>query len=171
MIVVVIGASGAGKTTVGKKLAGALGWTFYEGDDFHPPENVARMKAGMPLGDAERAPWLAALAALIAQLVRGRVSAVITCSALKRAYRAALVDRETAPHARFVFLHAPPAVLTERLAKRRGHFFPPSLLESQLADLELPADNEPSPVVTIDAAQSPDEIVGQIINELTDLRR
>jgi len=167
MIVIVIGPSGAGKTTVGSALARSLGWSFYEGDDFHPPENVRRMKAGVPLGDAERAPWLAALADLVSRLAQEGLSAVVTCSALKRAYRAALVGgEESAAAARFVFLDAPPEVLAERLAKRRGHFFPQWLLPSQLADVEPPHEDEPAPVTSVDSSQPPDEIVRRILDEL-----
>src|SRR5262245_63212887 len=125
------------------------------------------MRAGIPLGDAERAPWLAALAELIARLALEDVSAIVTCSALKRAYRAALVSREGSAEAvRFVFLDAPEALLAERLGQRRGHFFPPSLLRSQLTDLEPPRAPEPAPVVTVAAARSADEIVAQVMNEL-----
>jgi gluconokinase len=166
MIIVVIGVSGSGKTTVAKKLAAALGWQFCEGDEFHPPENRKRMAAGIPLGDADRAPWLAAIAAAIAKLVRDGTSAVFTCSALKRSYRRALISPETPADAvRFVFLDPPCAALSDRLAKRRGHFFPPALLDSQLADLERPGANEPAPILTIDASLSPNEIVERILRE------
>jgi gluconokinase len=168
MIIILIGPSSSGKTRVGRELAHALGWPFIEGDDFHPPENVQRMKAGIPLGDAERAPWLARLAQVIAERAQAGTSAVFTCSALKRAYRAALLTPATPPHAvRIVYLSASPALLAERLAQRRGHFFPPSLLASQLADLEPPGDNEPAPVVSVDAAPPPDEIVKRIVDELS----
>jgi gluconokinase len=167
MIVVVIGPSGAGKTTVGRELADALGWTFYEGDDFHPPANISRMKAGVPLTDADRAPWLAALAKLIARHVAAGTSAVLTCSALKRAYRAMLVPTaDVAAEVRFVYLCLTREALAARLKRRRGHFFSASLLESQLKDLEEPSDDEPSPVLAVDATEPPGQIVSEICDKL-----
>ena len=140
MIVVVMGVSGAGKTTIGQALAAALGWPFVEADDLHPPANVAKMARGEPLDDADRAPWLEAVAARMRALDDG----VVACSALRARYRDVLRVR---PDVRFVLLDVPPALLEERLAARRGHFMPPSLLTSQLATLERPAD-----AVAIDGA-------------------
>ena len=167
MVIVVMGPSGAGKTTVGRALAGALGWPFYDGDDFHPPANVALMRAGFSLGDAERAPWLAALGALVARCAAGGDSAVLACSALKRDYRLALVAEVPEPErlalVRFVYLRAGAALLAERLATRAGHFFAPALLPSQLAALEEPAgDGEPAPTLTVDAGPAPEFQVGTI---------
>ncbi len=164
MVIVVMGPAGAGKTTVGVALAAALGWPFHDGDDYHPPANVARMHAGLPLGDAERAPWLAALGALVARCVAGGASIVLACSALKREYRRVLVPEGAAAGAvRFVYLHAAPAVLAARLAARPGHFFAPALLDSQLAALEEPAGrDEPAPALTVDADAPPDRLVGTI---------
>jgi 6-phosphogluconate dehydrogenase len=162
MVIVVMGPAGAGKTTVGRALATALGWTFADADDFHPPANVARMRAGQPLGDAERAPWLAALAAHVARCVAGGQGAVLACSALRQRYRAALVPPGTAHAVRFVYLHVDAAVLAERLAVRAGHFFAPALLASQLATLEPPGADEPAPVLTLDGDQSPAAIVAAI---------
>jgi gluconokinase len=133
MIVVVMGVSGAGKTTVGEALARALGWPFVEADELHPAANVDKMRRGEPLDDADRAPWLAAVAARMRALDDG----VVACSALRERYRAALRVR---PDVRFAFLDVPRDVLAERLAQRRGHFMPPSLLPSQLATLERPDD-------------------------------
>jgi gluconokinase len=167
MIVVVIGAAATGKSTLGKALADALGWLFVEGDDFHPESNRALMAAGVPLGDKERAPWLAALAHSIAEHVRAGTPAVYACSALKRRYRAALLAEDVAPQSvRFVFLEASRALLEERLARRRGHFFPASLLDSQLNDLEPPGQNEPAPTLTVDAAQPVDALVAQTLDWL-----
>ncbi|HEX6058346.1 MAG TPA: gluconokinase [Gemmatimonadaceae bacterium] len=163
MVVILMGPAGSGKTTIGRRLAGTLGWPYHEGDDFHPPENVALMRAGTALGDAERAPWLAALAGVVARCVEGDTSAVIACSALKRAYRRALVpDGAPAAAVRFVYLRATPALLAERLGTRQGHYFTAALLESQLAALEAPGDGEPAPVLTVDASMEPDALVREI---------
>ena len=144
-----MGVSGAGKTTIGAALARRLGWQFQEGDALHPPENVARMHAGIPLGDADRAPWLRAVAARIDKWRERGEAGVITCSALKRKYRDIIVgDR---PDVRLVYLTAPPALIAERLAGRRGHFMPASLLESQLATLEPPGPDENALTVAVDA--------------------
>ncbi|HEU4630866.1 MAG TPA: gluconokinase [Gemmatimonadaceae bacterium] len=162
LVIVVMGVAGAGKTTVGQRLAAALGWPFVDADDVHPPANVARMRAGLPLTDADRAPWLDALARLVAEAVAERRALVLACSALTRAYRRRLVPPGTAGAVRFVHLHATPALLAERLAGRPGHFFPPALLESQLDTLETPGAGEPAPVLTLDAAASPDALVAEI---------
>jgi gluconokinase len=129
MVIVVMGPSGSGKTTVGTRLAAELGWPFHDGDDFHPPENVARMRAGLALGDPERAPWLAALGALVARTVAAGRSAVLACSALRQGYRrtlAAGVPEAARPAAvRFVYLRADEALLAERLARRPGALLRP----------------------------------------------
>jgi carbohydrate kinase (thermoresistant glucokinase family) len=167
IVVIVIGAAATGKSTLGKALADALGCPFVEGDDFHPESNRVLMAAGVALGDQERAPWLAALAHSIGERVRAGTPAVYACSALKRRYRAALLAEDTAPLAvRFVYLQASRAVLAERLARRQGHFFPVSLLDSQLNDLEPPGDNEPAPTLTVDATHSVDALVAQTLDWL-----
>ena len=137
-IVLVMGPAGSGKTTVGQLLAGALGWPYFEADDFHPPANIAKMRRAEPLDDADRAPWLAAIRGRIDACVAEGRSAVFTCSALKRAYRHVVMDG--VPGLRLVYLHADAATLAARLAARRGHFLPPELLTSQLAILEPPDD-------------------------------
>jgi carbohydrate kinase (thermoresistant glucokinase family) len=148
-IAVIMGVSGAGKTTVGVALARRLGWRFQEGDDLHPPENVAKMRAGLPLDDEDRAPWLRAVATRIDAWRERGEAGIVTCSALKRKYRDAIIgDR---PEARLVFLTAPPEVLTERLTGRRGHFMPAGLLESQLQTLEPPGPDEHALTVSVDA--------------------
>jgi gluconokinase len=162
VVIVLTGPSGSGKSTVGRRLADALGWPLHDGDDYHPPENVARMRAGVPLTDADRAPWLAALAALIAGAAAADRSLVLACSALKRAYRAALVPAGDEGEVRFVYLRASPALLAERLAARRGHFFDPRLLDSQLAALEEPRGDEAAPVLVVDASADPDALVAEI---------
>ncbi len=168
-----MGPAGSGKTTVGRRLAESLGWPFHEGDAFHPPENVALMRAGVPLGDAERAPWLAALADVIARTLAAGRGAVLACSALRRDYRRRLVPPGTAEGAvRFVYLRADAALLEARLARRTGHYFAPSLLASQLATLEEPGAEgaEPAPVLTLDAAADPDALVARIRAAFADAR-
>lgn len=147
-VLVMMGVSGSGKTTVGERLAHRLGWPFKEGDDLHPPENVAKMKAGRPLTDEDRAPWLTAVAEWIDVWRHAAVSGVITCSALKRDYRRAL--GEGRPEVRFVYLKGEAALLSQRLADRRGHFMPASLLASQFHDLEPPTAVEGAIVIEVD---------------------
>ena len=152
---VVMGVSGSGKTTVARGIAAKLGWAFAEGDDFHPEANVEKMRAGVPLSDDDRAPWLAALAQWIGAREDAAESAVLTCSALKRSYRDRL--RAGHPSVRFVHVTAPPDTIRARLESRRGHYMPASLLASQLADLEplqpdehgivLPGDGDSAAVV------------------------
>ena len=159
MIVVLMGVSGSGKTTVGRLLADQLGWAFVEGDDFHPPANVAKMRSGEPLTDADRMPWLRALRAKIDALAVAGESAVATCSALRQAYRDVLARGR--PEVRFVWLTAPPGVIRERLERRIGHYMPPSLLESQLETLEVPAS-----VPAVDGTPPPAQIVTTIRRQL-----
>lgn len=136
VIVIVMGVSGSGKSTLASKLAEATGWPFAEGDDYHSAANKAKMAAGIPLTDADRGPWLDALhEVLMGWHTRGK-SGILTCSALKVAYREHLTAG--LPEARLVWLDPPRAVLAERMAHRPGHYMPPSLLESQLATLEPP---------------------------------
>lgn len=137
-VLVMMGVAGAGKSTVGRLVAERLGWPFVEGDDLHPPANVAKMAAGQPLTDADRAPWLEAVAARIDAWIAAGEGGVVTCSALKRAYR----DRLRRPEVLFVFLEAPLAVAAERLAARRGHFMPASLAQSQFDALQPPDVDE-----------------------------
>jgi len=144
--IVVMGVCGCGKTTVGRLLAAGLGLPFVEGDELHPQANVAKMAAGMPLTDEDRAGWLDAVAARLAAAPGG---AVASCSALKRRYRDRL--RADAPHLRFVHLHGPRALLEQRLSARRGHYMPASLLDSQLQTLEAPAPDERAIELAIDA--------------------
>lgn len=147
-ILVIMGVSGSGKSTVARPLAAKLGWTFQEGDAFHPPANVAKMKAAIPLTDADRAPWLAAIAAWIDAQAAAGAPGIVTCSALKRAYRIGLTQGR--PQVRIVYLQGSPALIAERLAKRQHHFMPPSLLASQFADLEPPGPDEHPLIIDID---------------------
>lgn len=151
-----MGVSGTGKSTVGRALAETLGLPFVEGDDLHPPANVAKMAAGIPLTDADRAPWLDRIAAELDRPV------VITCSALKRSYRDRL--RVAAPDLVLVSLHGSPELLASRMAQRDGHFMPPSLLESQLATLEEPSADEDA--IPVDVELRPDEIVELVVDRL-----
>lgn len=155
MIVVLMGAAGCGKTTVGQRLAADLGWAFFDADDFHPAASVARMAAGQPLDDAGRGPWLARLRRLIDELHATDTSAVIACSALRRSYRERLLSG--CDDAALVHLKAGRQLLRERLRARAGHFFPASLLDSQLATLE-----EPDDAITVSAQLPIEAIVGHI---------
>ncbi len=163
-ILIVMGVSGSGKTTIAVPLAETLGWPFMEGDDLHPPANVAKMHAGRPLDDEDRWPWLDAIAAWIDARQTAGEPGVVTCSALKRAYRERLVGGRHG--VRLVFLHASRALLAERLAHRTGHFMPPSLLDSQLATLEPPAPEEHA--LSVDLGPPPAEVVQEIVGRLAD---
>jgi gluconokinase len=155
VVVILMGVSGSGKTTIGRRLAGELGWSFYEGDDFHPRANVEKLAAGVPLDDADRLPWLHALRAAIDRCLAAGESAVFACSALKRAYRQILgADR---PGVSLVYLRGSFDDIDRRLAGRHGHFMPRALLASQLAALE-----EPAGALAVDIGPSPDEIVHTI---------
>ncbi|ODT43147.1 MAG: gluconate kinase [Nitrospira sp. SCN 59-13] len=156
MIILIMGVSGAGKTTIGRRLAEVLGWKFLEGDDLHPIANIEKMRSGQPLTDSDRRPWLERLHATIAEQVRMNQPAVMACSVLKMTYRA--VVEEGARHVlRLVYLKGTADLFRERLAGRRKHFMPPELLDSQLAILEEPAD-----ALVIDATLPPDEIILRI---------
>lgn len=148
-ILVLMGVTGSGKSTVGGMLAGRLGWDLAEGDDLHPPENVAKMAAGHPLTDADRLPWLRRIRAWIDEHALAEQPGVITCSALKRSYRDVLRDR----HVVFVHLTGTREQVAARLATRHGHFMPASLLDSQFADLEPPGPDEQA--ITVDIGHSP----------------
>lgn len=162
MIVVVAGVSGSGKSTVGSLLAGRMGWPFTDADTLHPAANVAKMRAGHPLSDADRRPWLAAVAARMDGYASAGESAVLACSALKRFYREELIAGR--PSARMVFLHVTREVLEARLSARHGHFFPAALLDSQLADLESPQPAER--VLVVEATLPPDQAVDEIVRRL-----
>lgn len=158
-VVVLMGVAGSGKTTVGMKLAAALGWSFRDADDFHPPANVEKMSRGTPLTDRDRAPWLAAIREhIVATLARGE-SAVVTCSALKKAYRDALLPPDS--HVKLVHLTGDYQVIHDRLADRQGHFMKPEMLRSQFETLETPQE-----ALSIDIQQTPEAIVAEIRQHL-----
>ena len=151
---VVMGVASCGKTSVGEALAAALAADFIEGDRLHPPANVAKMSAGIPLTDDDRWPWLG----LVGDALRGASGRIASCSALKRAYRERIASAAGRP-VWFVFLDGSPALLEQRIAARKNHFMPPSLLASQLAALERPAPDEPA--WAFDIASPVDEIVAR----------
>jgi ribose 5-phosphate isomerase A len=161
-ILVVMGVSGAGKTTIGEELAARLGWPFEEGDSLHPEANVAKMHAGIPLTDADRQPWLTRVAAWIDGQRAAKRPGIITCSALKRAYRDVIIgDR---PEVRLVYLRGGRDLIAEHLSGRKGHFMPASLLQSQIDTLEGPDPDEDPLIVDVgpSAAQVADEIIRQL---------
>ena len=151
-LVVVMGVSGSGKTTVGIELAALLGVPFVDADDLHPAANVAKMAAGHPLHDLDREPWLRLVGEQLGQAPAGLV---VACSALKRSYRETLLA--AAPGLRFLYLSADPALLVERMSQRTGHFMPATLLDSQLATLEPLATDEPGVTLELDPAWTPVE--------------
>ncbi len=140
MIAVMMGVSGSGKTSIGRRVAETLGWPFIEGDDFHPPQNVEKMRAGVPLDDADRWPWLDRLADEIAAIAARGGNAIVACSALKQAYRERLASKVPPGTVRFVHLAGTFDEISERIAARKHRYMPASLLESQFATLEPPAD-------------------------------
>lgn len=157
---VIMGVAGSGKSLVGAMLGRALDIMFVDGDDLHPQENVKRMAAGIPLTDEDRHGWLLAIAARLQFAKQAGIGLVVACSALKRRYRDLLRAKGDAG-ARFVFLQGSQTLLAERLGRRRGHFMPPALLESQLRTLEIPSPDEGAWVV--DIRQTPDAIVADLM--------
>jgi gluconokinase len=162
VILIVAGVSGSGKTTIGALIAGRLRWPFADADTFHPPANVAKMRAGEPLTDADRGPWLHAITDWMDQRIAAGQSAVVTCSALKRAYRDDLLAGR--PTARMVLLQVSREVLKRRLTGRPDHFFPEKLLDSQLAALEPPAPDERVQTVLAegDSAQTAAKVIATV---------
>ena len=158
---VIMGVAGSGKTTVGELLGERLGWPFRDADEFHPAANVAKMSSGTPLVDEDRWPWLDAIGAALK--AAGENGIVVTCSALKRIYRDRIRAAAGRPVA-FVFLDGPRALLGARIGGRKGHFMPPSLLDSQLATLERPEPDEGALTVSIEPP--PEEIAATILRQL-----
>jgi gluconokinase len=167
-LLVVMGVCGSGKSTVGRRLAQRLGVDFLEGDELHPPGNVAQMAAGVPLSDADRYDWLLALAGALHQAAQSGRGLVLSCSALKRSYRDVLRSACDAGAAlgavRFVYLHGDHALFSARMALRTEHYMPASLLESQFAILEPPGADELA--VTLDASLPVEEITQSVLDNL-----
>jgi gluconokinase len=162
VVLVLMGVSGSGKTTVAGILADRLGWAFQEGDLLHPQSNIEKMGAGKPLTDADRDRWLASIAEWVGARLDSGEDGVITCSALKRRYRDVINRRSSGVV--FVFLAGTRATIAERLAVRAGHFMPPILLDSQLADLEDPGPDEL--YIRVDIGPPPNAIADGILREL-----
>jgi gluconokinase len=154
LIVVVMGVTGAGKTTIGRLLAAQLGWPFADADQFHPKANVEKMSRGITLTDADREPWLAAMRSAIQQWISRNESAVLACSALKRSYRSELM---VGPEVRFVYLRGDYETVARQLRMRHGHFATEAILADQFATLE-----EPENVVVLDVGRDPDLMVKEI---------
>lgn len=161
MIILVMGVSGSGKSTIGGLIARRLGWPLVEADRFHPPENIRRMSEGTPLTDADRLPWLRALRAELDRLAAEQTSAVLACSALKRSYRE-LLTRGLAAEVRTVYLRGDPETIRARMAARE-HYMKPRMLDSQFADLEEPGADE---AVIIDVRDDPGELAARAVRLL-----
>ncbi|WP_248310746.1 gluconokinase [Bosea vaviloviae] len=161
-VVVVMGVASSGKTSLGERLAGQLGWPFRDADSFHPPENVAKMAGGTPLNDEDRKPWLTAIAAWIDDLRASGGNGIVTCSALKRAYRRVIIgDR---PDVALVYLKGSRELIGARMAQRQHHFMPPALLDSQFAALEEPGEDEGPLVVSVESSK--EAIVSDVMTRL-----
>ena len=161
-ILVVMGVSGSGKSTVAALIAEKLGWIFVDGDSFHTPEHVAKMRAGHALDDEDRAPWLARIAVWIRHRLEAGESGVVVCSALRRAYRDVLTGGN--PRVRVVFLDGNQALIAERLVARQGHFMSPRLLDSQFATLEPPGPDEHP--ITVGITEPPERIADRVVAQL-----
>jgi gluconokinase len=162
MVIVLMGVTGCGKTTVGEILAEQLGWEFYDADQFHPPANIAKMSKGIPLNDEDRLPWLEAISRVIVQSIEQNKNAIFACSALREKYRQILNKGSEIP-VRFIYLKGTMELIKSRLEARKGHFMDPNLLPSQFATLEEPS---PSSALYVDVAPTPAAIVSNIRRQL-----
>jgi gluconokinase len=160
MVVVLMGVSGSGKTTVGKLLAEKLGWPFVEGDDYHPAANVEKMRAGIPLDDDDRRPWLAVLRERVDKACTTGENIVLACSALKHSYQDYLEQHDPAC-VHYVYLHGPEELIRKRLAARKGHFMNPNLLHSQFETLE-----PPTVAIRVEVSGSPEQVAEEIREKL-----
>lgn len=159
----VMGVAGSGKSTIACLLAGKLGWSFFDADDFHLPENIAKMKSGIPLNDEDRQPWLERLSRLLRSEIAAGRHPVLACSALRQSYRDTLLAKT--PGIQIVYLRGDKSLIASRLRNRSDHFMPTALLESQLDTLEEPSGPE---VTTVDLALPPEEIVASVPLPLPD---
>jgi gluconokinase len=162
MIIVLMGVSGSGKTTIGNQLSTALGWDFVDGDTLHPQANIDKMSQGIALTDDDRQPWLETIRALIQHEIENNKNLVLACSALKASYRAML--RQRSDQVKIVYLKTSEAVLQERMERRHGHFMPPILLQSQLDTLEEPTEDaaESDTAIIVNVDQPPEQVAKQI---------
>ena len=163
MVIIIMGVSGSGKTTIGRALAETLHWGFSDADDFHSPANVEKMKKGIPLTDEDRAPWLHSIRAAIEQWKRDEPGHVLACSALKASYREILGLND--PEVKFVYLQGGFDLICQRLRERKSHFFNPALLRSQFDVLENPKD-----AVVVDVSKEPQEIISAILMAIRQAR-
>ncbi len=161
---VVMGVSGSGKTTIGRRIAEVLGWEFLDADAFHSHANVQKMASGQPLTEADRAPWLKALRDALAERIDGDGGVVLACSALRRSHRDVL--RQAGPEVRFLYLRADPQLVRERVAERSSHFFPPELVGSQFASLEEPRPSDEADVAVMEADAQLDDITPERMEEM-----
>ena len=161
MIILIMGTTGSGKTTIGTLLARSLAWEFADGDDFHPPGNVEKMRHGIPLTDQDREPWLRILHDKLVEWSKTSHNAVLACSALKEAYRRTLLDGLASNEVALVYLKGTYELFSQRVLARKGHFAKQNLIASQFADLE-----EPTNAITVDAAESSETIVATIRSRL-----
>ncbi|MGK7910047.1 MAG: gluconokinase [Synechococcus sp.] len=163
-IVILMGVSGSGKTTVGRAIARKLQWDFYDADDYHSPINIAKISGNEPLTDSDRIPWLESLRQLVNSYVTDERSMILACSALKRRYRHHLIGK--CPKAQLVYLQGTPELIRERLKRRQHHFATVDLLDSQFADLEEPREGNEH-ALTIDISRAQADIVSDIVHYLT----
>jgi gluconokinase len=161
VILVLMGVTASGKTTIGTRLAALEHWEYAEGDEYHSAANKAKMHAGIPLTDEDRAPWLATLHEVLLGWHRSGTSGVLACSALRQAYRDELSADIPSAELRFVLLEVPKDVLQERMAERKGHYMSPALLDSQIATLEMPKD-----AIRVAGDRPPDEVVREIVTAI-----